>query len=172
MIVANSSARISQTATNAPLLASQKSQGKSVEPAAPAEPLASQKRAEKPIRQAVSMAGQKKQTLAGQGREKRDFEVKATQGNGQKSKTVKINGLSFRVRLSDRGFRVMLLTVEEGRQREPYLASLRRSEWQGVEDDKPAFLAKVKEKLSQRIEKAAENEKGKLQFLLTKIGAV
>ena len=111
MNVANSSARISQTATNAPLLASQKSQGKAVEPAASVEPLASQKHSGKATKKASFLAGQKTQTLASQKREEKTIQVKAPQGNGQKSKTVKINGLTFRVRLSDRGYRVMLLTV-------------------------------------------------------------
>lgn len=171
MSVANSSARVSHTATNAPLLASQKSQGKAVKPAASVEPLASQKHSGKAIKKAASLAGQKSQMLASQKTEEKAVQVKAPQGNGQKSKTVKVNGLTFRVRLSDRGYRVMLLTVEAGRQREPYLASLRRSEWQAVEHDKPALLAKVREKLCQRIEKAAEDEKGKLQTLFAMISA-
>ncbi len=171
MSAANSSARISQTAPNAPFLASQKSQGNAIEPAASVESLASQKRDEKAIEKTASLAGQKKQTLASQKCEVKAVKVKASQGSGQKSKTVKINGLTFRVRLSDRGYRVMLLTVEEGRQREPYLVSLRRSEWQAVEDDKPAFLVKVKEKLCQRIAKAADGERGKLQSLLAMFAA-
>ncbi|MEP7337192.1 MAG: hypothetical protein ABI977_05560 [Acidobacteriota bacterium] len=95
--------------------------------------------------------------------------MKAPQGNGQKSKTVKVNGLTFRVRLSDRGYRVMLLTVEEGRQREPYLVSLRRNEWAVIENDKAAFVVKVREKLRQRIAKASEGEKDKIQSLLARI---
>lgn len=169
MSVANSSARISQTTTTAPLLASQKSQDKAVEPAASGEPLASQKHNGKAIKKAASLAGQKSQALASQKREEKAIQVKAAQGNGQKSKTVKIDSLTFRVRLSDRGYRVMLLMVEQGRQREPYLVSLRRSEWQAVEQDKPAFLAKVKEKLCQRITKASDDERGKMELLLAMI---
>lgn len=172
MSAGNSSARISQTAPNAPLLASQKSQGNAIEPATFLEPMASQKRGEKARKKAPLLAGQKRQTLASQERKENIVKVKASQGNGQKSKTIKVNGLTFRVRLSDRGFRVMLLTVKEGRQREPYLASLRRSEWAEVKHDKPAFLTRVKEKLCQRISKASDEEKGKMELLLALIDVV
>jgi hypothetical protein len=126
-------------------------------------PLASQKQSGKAIKKAASLASQKREVKA--------VKVKASQGKGQRSKTVKTNGLTFRVRLSDRGYRVMLLTVELGRQREPYLASLRRAEWQAVEGDKAAFVAKVKEKLHQRIEKASDEDRDKLQSLLATIEA-
>ena len=163
MSAPDSSARILQAATTAPLLASQKSQGKAVEPAAYVEPLASQKR--------ESTARIKADSLASQKRGGKAVNVKATKGDGQKSKTIKVNGLTFRVRLSDQGFRVMLLTVEEGRQHEPYLVSLRRNEWEAVKGDKAAFVAKVMEKLRQRLAKASDGERGKLQLLLATIEA-
>ncbi len=157
MSAANSSARISQTTTNAPL-ASHKHGGKAVKQVAS---LASQKR--------ESTARIKAASLASQKRGEKGVNVKATKGDGQKSKTIKVNGLTFRVRLSDKGFRVMLLTVEDGRQHEPYLASLRRDEWAVIESDKAAFVVKVREKLKQRITKASEGEKDKIQSLLTRI---
>lgn len=128
-----------------------------------ADSLASQKRGGNVIKNAHSLASQKRGGKA--------VNVKATKGDGQKSKTIKVNGLTFRVRLSDRGFRVMLLTVEVGRQHEPYLVSLRRNEWEAVEGDKAAFVAKVIEKLRQRLEKASDGESGKLQLLLATIEA-
>ncbi len=166
MSAANSSARVSQTTASAPFLASQKNEDKAVEQTTFVEPLASQETAEQGTSQGLAMAGQGKTYQASQERKEKAVKVKAPQGNGQKSKTVKVNGLTFRVRLSDRGYRVMLLMVEAGRQREPYLVSLRRNEWTAVENDKAALLAKVKEKLRQRIDKASENERDKLQSLL------
>lgn len=157
MSAPDSSARILQAATTAPLMASQKGQF-----------LASQKNESKARAITVSLASQKGQSLASQGGGKA-VNVKASKGDGQKSKTIKAYGLTFRVRLSDRGFRVMLLTVEDGRQHEPYLVSLRRDEWAAVEHDKAAFVAKVREKLCQRIAKASDGEKQKLQLLLSKI---
>ncbi len=168
----DSSARILQSTTTAPFLASQKNESQTEKHVTSYVPLASQKLEEKQGEQATPMAGQKKQTLASQKREKQTVKIKASQGTGQKSKTVKINGLTFRVRLSDRGYRVMLLTVEAGRQHEPYLVSLRRSEWQAVENDEVAFLAKVKEKLGQRIGKAPDEEKNKVNLLVEKLNAV
>lgn len=95
--------------------------------------------------------------------------VKVTKGKGQKSKRFKADGLTFRVRLSDRGYRVMLLLVEGGRERELYLASLRSAELAEIEHDSAAFLAKVKEKLRARIVKADDSEAAKLKTLLTTI---
>jgi len=155
----------------APLLASQKIQSQAVEPAAPVETLASQKQRGNAVKKAASLAGQKMPSLASLKRGKQGVQVKATPGDGQKSRTVKVSGLTFRVRLSDQGYRVMLMMVEAGRQREPYLVSLRRSEWASVENDKVAFMAKVKEKLSQRIEKASDEEIDRLQCLLATIAA-
>lgn len=166
MSAANSSARITQTTTAALFLASQTNENEA-NGKAPGNNLASQANAKKTTGQTKPMAGQKKTILASQERKEKTFEVKAPRGNGQKSKTIKVNGLTFRVRLSDRGYRVMLLTVEAGRQREPYLVSLRRNEWLAIENDKDALLAKVKEKLGQRIAKASENERAKLQSLFT-----
>ncbi len=96
--------------------------------------------------------------------------VKATKGKGQKSKRLKAAGLTFRVRLSDRGYRVMLLTVEEGRERELYLASLLSEEWSEVEHNSAAFLEKVIAKLRVRIAKADDKKRTELRDLLSKIG--
>ena len=127
--------------------------------------LASQKR----NRKTIPLASQKTNSLASQKHDETSVEIKAPKGKGQKSQTVKISGLTFRVRLSDRGYRVMLLTVEQGRQHEPYLVSFRRPEWKAVEHKSAAFLEKVKEKLRARIVKADDNEAAKLKTLLTTI---
>lgn len=95
--------------------------------------------------------------------------VTASIGNGQKSKTIKYNGLALRVRLSDRGYRVMLLASGAGQRREPYLVSLRRSEWAAVENDNAAFLHLVKEKLTERIARAEDGDRAKLESLLQQI---
>ncbi len=95
--------------------------------------------------------------------------VAASKGNGQKSKTIKLPHLTFRVRLNDRGLRVMLLTNGEGQRREPYLVSLRRSEWAAVENDTAAFLRLVKNKLRERIAKATEGDRPKLASRLRQI---
>lgn len=165
----DSSARLLQRAKTAPFLASQEIESQTEKQVAYCDTLASQKREEKQGGLTVPMAGQKKQTLASPKREKQAVKVKAQQGNGHKSQTVKINSLTFRVRLSDRGYRVMLLTVEAGRQREPYLVSLRRSEWLEIESDKTAFFEVVRKKLNRRIAEASGGDKNKIQALLEQI---
>ena len=131
--------------------------------------LASQKRDRKNDFLASQKRERKTVSLASQKHDETSVEIKAPKGKGQKSQTVKISGLTFRVRLSDRGYRVMLLTVEQGRQHEPYLVSFRRPEWKAVEHKSAAFLEKVKEKLRARIVKADDNEAAKLKTLLTTI---
>ncbi|MDX2042492.1 MAG: hypothetical protein SF097_14825 [Acidobacteriota bacterium] len=111
------------------------------------------------------MASQKVEKMASQKNEQLPVKVKASEGKGQKSKTVNVNGLKFRVRLNDRSYRVMLLAADG----EPYLCSLRHSEWQAIADNPSAFLEKVKEKLRARIVKADDTEAAKLKTLLATI---
>ena len=63
----------------------------------------------------------------------------------------------------------MLLTVENGERHEPYLCSLRRSEWAKVKNDTAAFLTKVKDKLRDRIRKNEDGDRDKLPALLQQI---
>lgn len=88
----------------------------------------------------------------------------ASKGKGQDSKTIKVDSLAFRVRLNDRGYRVMLLPQDH------YLVSLLSSEWTTVESDKAAFVCLVKEKLRTRIDSAKDEQRDKLRALLTTIG--
>lgn len=150
-----SSARLQQNQSVAAFLASQK-----------VEKMASQKSAHQQAAALPKMASQTVEPMASQKNEQPPVKVKASQGKGQKSKTVKVNGLKFRVRLNDRSYRVMLLASDG----EPYLCSLRLSEWATVEHDSAAFLVKVKEKLRARIVQASGEGKAKLIDLLQQIG--
>lgn len=146
-----SSARLLQNKTSAAFLASQK--------------MASQKSAHQQAAALPKMASQTVEPMASQKNEQPPVNVKASQGKGQKSKTVKVNGLRLRVRLNDQSYRVMLLASDG----EPYLCSFRLPEWAAVEHNNAAFLEKVKEKLRARIVKADDNEAAKLKTLLTTI---
>ncbi len=128
--------------------------------------LASQKRAPQQAETVAKMASQKADPIACQKIEQPPPKVKTPQGKGQKSKTVKINGLRLRVRLNDRSYRVMLLATDG----EPYLCSLRLTEWVAVENDSAALLEKVKEKVRARVSQVSGKEKNKLQGLLGKLG--
>ncbi|HEX8999886.1 MAG TPA: hypothetical protein VGB07_08295 [Blastocatellia bacterium] len=89
--------------------------------------------------------------------------VNTTKGSGQDSKTIKLHGLTFRLRLNDRGYRVMLQPGDR------YLVSLRSSEWSAVEHNKAAFVGTVKEKLRERIAKSSGGDRIKLESLLQQI---
>lgn len=150
----DSSARLQQNKSVAALMASQK-----------LEPMASQKSAHQQTTAFPKMASQTVEPVARQKNEEPPVKVNASQGKGQKSKTVKLKSLKLRVRLNDRSYRVMLLAVDG----EPYLCSLRRPEWEAVEDKPAVFLEKVKEKLRARIVKATDIESAKLKTLLATI---